>query len=246
MFIKCLLIALVYTLGNMDTRMFGANRWNWPISLAVVIGLVAGDVQKGVMMSVELQMIFLGFVAIGMSTIPDGAAGTTLAVAFAVLNGIDSAAAIALAMPVALLFQPLQPFKNTLLNIYNVKADQYAAKGDEKGVERQLHLGNLFAALFDFVPMFLILFAGSQVVETVVNAIPTVLMNCLSKTSQILPALGVAYLMTYVCDKFTMPFVFLGFALSVYLGMDSLGVAIIGGVIAVVYFNVKNAAKKGA
>lgn len=246
MFIKCLLIALVYTLGNMDIRMFGANRWNWPISLAVVVGLVAGDVQKGVMMSVELQMIFLGFVAIGMSTIPDGAAGTTLAVAFAVLNGIDSAAAIALAMPVALLFQPLQPFKNTLLNIYNVKADQYAVKGDEKGVERQLHLGNLLAALFDFVPMFLILFAGSQVVETVVNAIPTVVMNCLSKTSQILPALGVAYLMTYVCDKFTMPFVFLGFALSVYLGMDSLGVAIIGGVIAVVYFNVKNSAKKGA
>lgn len=246
MFIKCLLIALVYTLGNMDTRMFGANRWNWPISLAAIIGLVAGDVTKGVLMSVELQMIFLGFVAIGMSTIPDGAAGTTLAVAFAVLNGIDSDAAIALAMPVALLFQPLQPFKGTLLNIYNVRADEYATKGDEKGVERQLHLGNLLAALFDFIPMFLILFAGSQVVETVVNAIPTVVMNCLSKTAQILPALGVAYLMTYVCDKFTMPFVFLGFALSVYLGMDSLGVAIIGGVIAVVYFNLKNSAKKGA
>lgn len=245
MIIKCLIMALVYTLGNMDTRMFGANRWNWPISLAPIIGLVAGDLATGVAMSVELQMIFLGFVAIGMSTIPDSSAGTTLAVGFAILNGIDSAAAIALAMPIALLFQPLQPFKGTLLNIFNVKADEYAKKGDEKGIERQLHLGNLMAALFDFIPMFLILLGGSQVVESLINSIPTVVMNCLSKTAQVLPALGVAYLMSYVCDYFTMPFAILGFVLAVYFGLDSLGVALVGGVIAVVYFNVKNQKKEG-
>ena len=240
MLIKCLLIALVYTLGNMDTRYFGANRWNWPISLAALVGLVAGDLKTGVLMSVELQMIFLGFVAIGMSSLPDAAAGTTLAVSFAILNKIDQDAAIALAMPIALLFQPLGPVKGTLLNVFNVEADKYAEAGDIKGVERQGIVGNLVAALFDFIPMFIILFAGSQVIEPIINGIPGVVMSCLNKTSQVLPALGVAYLMTYVADGFTMPFVILGFALSVYLGMNALGVALIGGVIAVVYFNIKN------
>ena len=40
-------------------------------------------------------------------------------------------------------------------------------------------------------------------------------------------------------------FAILGFVLAVYFGLDSLGVALVGGVIAVVYFNVKNQKKEG-
>lgn len=239
MLIKCILIALVYTLGNMDVRYFGAHRVNWPIFLAAVVGLVAGDLRTGIIMGVELQLIFLGFVAIGMSTLPDGAAGTTLAVAFVILSGLETTAAIALAMPIALLFQPLQIVKNVFLNFFNVRGDKYAADADVKGVERCLNGGNLLSAVFDFVPMFIILYLGSAAVEMLVNVIPLVVMNCLNKTAQILPALGIAYLMNYVVDSFTLPFVFLGFGLCAFFDLGALGVSLFGAVIAVVYFNVK-------
>lgn len=232
MLIKCILLAMVYMLGNMDVRYFGAHRVNWPIFLAAVVGFVAGDMRTGIIMGVELQLIFLGFVAIGMSTLPDGAAGTTLAVSFAIMSGLDTTAAIALAMPVALLFQPLQIIKSVGLNFFNVRGDVYAAKADYKGVERCLNGGNIVSAIFDFVPMFVILYLGSGAVEGIVNMLPDIVMNCLNKTAQVLPALGIAYLMGYVVDSFTMPFVFLGFALSAYFGLDALGVSLLGGVIA--------------
>ena len=239
MLINCLLVALVYMIGNMDVRYFGAHRINWPIFLAPVVGLVCGDMKTGIIMGVELQLIFLGFVAIGMSTLPDGAAGTTLAVTFAILNGMDANAAIALAMPIALLFQPLQIIKNAGLNFLNVWGDKYAKDANYKGVEWCLRGGNIVSAIFDFVPMFIILFIGAGAVESLIDILPTVVMNCLNKTAEVLPALGIAYLMSYVADGFTLPFVFLGFGLSAYLGMDALGTSLIGGVIAVVYFNVK-------
>ena len=113
MFIQCLLIAIIYMLGNMDTRFFGANRWNWPICLSAIVGLAAGDLTTGIIMGVELQLIFMGFVNIGMSVMPDAAAGSTLAVSFAILSGLDSSTAIALAMPIALLFQPVLIIEQT-------------------------------------------------------------------------------------------------------------------------------------
>lgn len=246
MLVKCLIIALIYTLGNMDVRMGGAHRWNWPIFLCAIVGWAAGDLKTGIILGVELQLIFLGFVNIGMSVMPDAAAGSTLAVAFVIMSGLDTAAAIALAMPIALLFQPLGVVKNVILNYFNVKGDTYAEKADYKGLEMCLHGGNLVAALFDFVPMFLALYAGSAAVESIVNVIPAVVMACLNKTAQILPALGMAYLMSYVLDKKTLPFCILGFALAAYLGLGALAISIFGGVIALVYFNTKTEAAENA
>lgn len=239
MLLKCIIIAIVYMLGNMDVRFFGAHRWNTPICLSALIGLAAGDLQVGIIMGVELQLIFLGFLSIGMSTMPDGAAGTTLAVAFAIMSGVDTTAAIALAMPIALLFQPLQILKNVILNWFNVKSDAYCMIGNDRGVAGCLHGANILAAVFDFVPMFLALYAGSSAVQALVNFLPEVVMAMLNKTAMVLPALGVAYLMSYVVDKFTMPFVFLGFALTSYLKLDSLAVAIFGLAAALIFFNAK-------
>lgn len=245
MLLKCLLISLVYMLGNMDTRFFGANRWNWPICLSAIVGLVAGDLTTGITMGVELQLIFMGFVVIGMSVMPDAAAGSTLAVAFAIMSGLESSTAIALAMPIALLFQPVLILEQTVLNYFNVKGDTYSLKGDTKGLQNCLFVANGLAGLVDFALMFLALYAGSAAVEAVVNFIPDILMACLEKTASVLPALGLAYLMSYVCDKFTMPFLFMGFVLAAYLQLDALAVSILGGVIAVVYFNTKSMAAGG-
>lgn len=241
-----ILVALVYALANMDIRMSGATRWYTPVFISGVAGLVTGDMKTGIIVGVELQLIFLGVLTIGNVAMPDAAAGTVLAVAFINLSGVATASAIALAMPLALLFQPIGNVKLTLLNVFNVQGDKHAKNADIKGVERSLHLGNLVAFLFDLIPMFIAVYIGQSGVQFIVNLIPDLLMAGLVKTAQILPALGIAYLMTYVMDKQTFPYVILGFILSSFLGLDSLAIAGIGLVIALVYFNTRNSqANKG-
>lgn len=234
-----ILVALVYGLANMDIRMSGATRWYTPISIAAVVGLVTGDMQTGIIMGIELQLIFLGIITIGNVAMPDAAAGTALAIAFVNIGGLNPTSAIALAMPLALLFQPIGNVKLALLNVFTIRADKHSKNANIRGVETSLHLGNITAFLFDFIPMFIAVYIGRAGVQAVVNVIPGILMAGLEKTAEILPALGIAYLMVYVIDKFTLPYLFLGFILSSFLGMDSLGVAFIGLVIALVYFNTK-------
>lgn len=237
--IQCILIAMVHVLGILDGRIFGQNLLNTPIVEATLVGIICGDVVTGITMGATLQLIFMGFVGIGATTLPNSSAGTILAVAFAIMSHLEPEAAIALSMPIALLFQPCGIIPRIFNNIWNVKSDQAAEKGDWKAVERYFWFGVLAFAVVYFVPMFLAVYFGSGAVEAIINAIPQVVLAGLNKASSLLPALGIALLMNYIVDKTSIPFMILGFVLAAFMGTSSLGIALLGLVIALVYYNFK-------
>ena len=223
--IQCILVSMVHVLSILDGRILGQNLLNTPIVEATLVGLICGDVQTGLVMGATLQLIFMGFVGIGVTSLPNSSAGTILAVAFAIMSHLSADSAIALSMPIALLFQPCGIIPRIINNIWNPKCDAAAERGDFKAIERYYWLGVVVFAIVYFVPMFLALY------------FPEVVMNGLTKASSVLPALGIALLMNYIMDKDATPFIFLGFILAAFLGVSSLGVAGLGAVIAVVYYN---------
>ena len=233
--IQCILVSMVHVLSILDGRILGQNLLNTPIVEATLVGLICGDVQTGLVMGATLQLIFMGFVGIGVTSLPNSSAGTILAVAFAIMSHLSADSAIALSMPIALLFQPCGIIPRIINNIWNPKCDAAAERGDFKAIERYYWLGVVVFAIVYFVLMFLALYSGA--VETIINFIPEVVMNGLTKASSVLPALGIALLMNYIMDKDATPFIFLGFILAAFLGVSSLGVAGLGAVIAVVYYN---------
>ena len=237
--IQCILIAMVHVLGILDGRIFGQNLLNTPIVEATLVGIILGDMTTGLVMGATLQLIFMGFVGIGATALPNSSAGTILAVSFAIISHLDAEQAIALAMPVALLFQPCGIIPRIINNIFNGRCDACAEKGDYKGIERNFWLGVLDFAIIYFVPMFLAVYFGQGAVEAVLSVIPQVVLDGLSKASSLLPSLGIALLMNYIVDSDCIAYIFLGFGLSAYLGIDSLGVALFGCVIAYVYYRLK-------
>ncbi len=234
--VKCILVSLVHVLGIIDGRIFGQNLLNTPIVEGTLVGLIMGDVKTGIIMGATLQLIFMGFVGIGVTALPNSSAGTILAVFFAISSDLDPDSAIALSMPIALLFQPTGIIPRIINNIFNPRCDAAAEKGDYKAIERYFWLGVLVFAVVFFVPMLLATYFGQGPVEALIGIIPDVILDGLNKASTLLPALGIALLMNYIMDKESTPFLFLGFLLSAYLGMDSLGVAAMGLIIASVYY----------
>ncbi len=242
--IQCILIALVHVLGILDGRIFGQNLLNTPIVEATLVGIICGDVVTGLTMGATLQLIFMGFVGIGATSLPNSSAGTILAVSFAILSKLEPEAAIALSMPIALLFQPCGIIPRIFNNIWNVKCDEAAEKGDFKAVERYFWYGVCAFAVVYFVPMFLAVYFGSGAVEAIINVIPNVVLAGLNKASSLLPALGIALLMNYIVDKDAIPFMILGFVLAAFMGVSSLGIALIGLAIALVYYNFKGTSEE--
>jgi len=244
LFLQALLLALLAGLAQMDSRIFGQNMVDRPLVTGPIVGLILGDFQTGVIVGASLELVWMGIVNIGGATPPDVISGGILGTAFAILAGLDTETAIALAMPIALLAQSLGILVRIINTTFNHRADAYAAKGDYKGIEKILWLGALLFFLFAAVPVFLGVFFGADLVANIVDVIPLWLLDGLRRSSGLLPALGIAILMRFIYDKDSAPYLFVGFALSAVLGMSIISIAIIGA--AVAYVTYRNSIKKPA
>ena len=87
MLIKAILLGLVGIVGVIDSRLIGRQNIGRPLILSTLAGLVLGDVRQGVILGASLELISMGFVAIGAAGPPNMQFGSIIATAFAILSG---------------------------------------------------------------------------------------------------------------------------------------------------------------
>jgi PTS system mannose-specific IIC component/fructoselysine and glucoselysine-specific PTS system IIC component len=234
--IQAALLGILGGVGIWDSRIMGMLMLDRPLVLGPLVGLILGDVQTGIVMGASLELVMMGIVGIGSATPPDTVSGSILATAFAIISGLDVSAAVALALPIATLGQVVGTLVRTANGYFVHKADKAAENGDYKGVERALWGG---AWLF-FGAYFLLVFAGaflgSSVIGAFVKMIPASVIAGFKVASGMLPALGIAILMQLLMNKKNAAYLFVGWALTALIGVNTVGAAVIGTTIAYVLF----------
>lgn len=210
-----------------------------PLVAGLINGLLLGDVAYGLSVGSTVMMAYIGMVAIGGSLPSDYALAGYLGVAMTMYAGADPSVGLTIAVPIGLLGLLSFNVKMSLNSVWVHRADQYAAEGNARGVVFM----NLFASqIFPFItyaiPSFLCVYFGSGALETVLAIIPSQVTSILSLAGHLIPALGLAMLTTVLCKASLIPFLAVGFALSAYLGLGTMPVAIIGaaaGVLHLIY-----------
>jgi PTS system mannose-specific IIC component len=90
-----------------------------------------------------------------------------------------------------------------------------------------------------FLPIFLAVFVGTDLVQAIVNMVPEWLSTGLNVSTKIMTAYGLALLLTMMIKKGMTPFLFIGFLLAAYLNLSVIAVALIGVCLAVVFMGFK-------
>ena len=237
LFIQALLLGVLAGLAQWDSRMFGQNMLDRPLVTGPLVGLILGDISTGIIMGASLELVWMGIVNIGGATPPDTVTGGILGTAFAILSGLDTETAVAVALPIAILAQSLGILARVINATFNHRVDSYAEQGDYKGVERMLWCGAAVFFIISFLPVFLGVYVGSDFVTTIVDAIPPKLLDGLRMSSGLLPALGIAILMRFIYDKHSAPYLFFGFVMSAFLNLSMIGITFLACAIGVVYYN---------
>ncbi len=230
------LVALVAALVYMESRIGGQHMLDRPIIIGPLVGLIMGDVNTGLFIGGQLELIWMGLVGIGTSTPPDVVVGSALATALAIQTGASYETTLALAIPIALLAQIGSIGVCILNTVFAHRADACAEKGDYRGVEICQWCGSALYFIFKFSMVFIGFLIGADVITAVVDKIPEVIQSGLAQSGNLLPALGVAMLIQLTFDKKFGAFLFLGFVLSAFLNMSTIGAAIIGVIAAYVYY----------
>lgn len=235
--ITALLLGVVGFIGNCDYAL-GTSLIKNPIVLGPVVGLIMGDVTKGIEIGAFLELAFIGAQSIGAFVPPNVVVGGVLGTAFAISTGKGAEVAVTLAYPIALLASLLENlFMGVIFPLTGTWADRYAAEGNGRGVS-MIHMGDgILASLCFGLIIVLGYVLGSGQVEGLVNSIPTVITDGLTIATGLLPAMGFAMLAQMTLNKKVIPFFFLGFLLSAYFGVPVLGIALLGVIAACLKIN---------
>lgn len=212
-----------------------------PIVMAFPIGLIMGDVPTAMKIGASIEMVYLGMVAAGANIPADECLAGVIAIPIALKAGMDPETAVVLAVPFGVLGVFVDQLRRTINAGFAHKADEYALKGDTKGIERCAILyPMLLGFLLRFPPVFLANLYGPELVQSIMNSIPEWILHGLSVAGGLLPALGFAIIIFVIGKRNLIPFFIIGFFLVKYLELNIMAAAIFGTCIALLVVLMKN------
>lgn len=232
MLVDALLIGLLMFLGMLTDTGLGDPMIKRPLVMGALTGFVLGDLQSGIVMGASLEVIFLGITSIGGALPSDSFTGAIFGTAFAIISNQSTEAAMALAVPISLLATTITTVVNIGFAAMMPQVDKFNAEGNQKGVVVIQIACMILKPLAFGVIGFLGIMLGSDVISSLINSIPNVIMDGLTVAGQTLPALGMAMLLNMLWDKKIAVFLVLGFVLYAYLELPLIAICLIGVVIA--------------
>lgn len=233
MLITSLILGLVGVFTILDSRLLGRLNFERPLISCTIVGLLLGDLQTGLAVGASIELMSLGLVVIGAAAPPDMNMAAIICAAFAILTDASVETALALAVPIAVLGQMLGVVMRTILSNLTHVADKAIAEGNFRRA-RSMHIlwGTLLYSLMYFVPIFLAVYLGTDVVQKLVEVIPGWLTDGLNLGSKFLTAYGIALLMSSMLNKNLTVYFLLGFFLVGYLGLNMTAIAIFAAILA--------------
>lgn len=207
-----------------------------PLLIAPVIGLIMGDLPTSLLIGATLEVMWMGIGNVGAYTAPDIVSGAVIGTSLALASNGGVAMAVTLAVPTSLLSQQLLILVKTVSCGFNAWAAKRAQKADVKSLKYAYILMAGVHFMCRAIPAFIALQFGSGAIEKVVESLPAVVMDGLSTSGKIIPAVGIGVLMLMMVKDWKM-FVFLmfGFILATYLGLAILPIALISLPFAILY-----------
>lgn len=238
--IQIFLLALLAALTIYDGSSFRLN-FNKPVVAGMIAGIIMGDMTVGLAIGGTLQLMILGVSGFGGATIPNYEVAAIIATALGIASNTDTEAAIGLAVPIALLLAQLDILANFLNTFVQKRADKYIDNGEFKKFELMNGVGLFIFICSRALPVIIGLSFGTDFVNSVLAVMPDWLLGGIKLSGSILPMVGIAILLRYLPVKEYISYLIIGFVLFAYLGLDMLGVALIGLGLALIEYKRRNA-----
>ena len=233
---SALQICLVYYIVSLlDPYILSWQCINRPIVVAPLAGLVLGDFHTGIVMGAALESIFMGISAIGGSIPADATTASIIAVAYTILTGSTAEAGLAIALPIGTVMASIANMFTPLWASLAAYWEKLAAECNPKKFMIQTMAVNMITPLINTVILFFAVAYGVEGLQSFLVSLPAWVMTGLGASTSMMLAVGFAILTSMIWNKEVGCF-FFGYVLVAYLGMGTLPIAIIGGVIAITMF----------
>ncbi|MBR6260218.1 MAG: PTS system mannose/fructose/sorbose family transporter subunit IID [Erysipelotrichaceae bacterium] len=224
--LQALLIAIFYYIGTGPVPFGSMGNWatiNRPLVMGWIVGLILGDPVKGTIIGATINIIYLGFISAGGTLPSDSGMAGTFGTAFALVGGLDANAAMALAIPMGALGSLLWVVTMTYQSFFVRIADRWIEEGrDDLMIWIDYFIPHGIKAVARIAYSFVGLYYGSSVITSLVDRLQGPVLDALSVMGGVLPAVGIAMMMTMIFNGKAKVFFFLGFLATSFLGLGTI------------------------
>lgn len=191
-----------------------------PIVTGAVVGAILGDLKTGLVVGGTYQLMTIGNMPVGGAQPPNAVIGGIMATVFAISSGLDTTAAVGLAVPFALFGQYMVTLLFTVMSPVMSTADKMAEKGDTKGIVRLNYLAMGALGLLFAVVCIAGLIGGSALGVTLQEISDKYgwIMNGLGAAGGMMRFVGFAILLRIMLSNDLWGIYFVGFALATIIG----------------------------
>ena len=191
-----------------------------PIVTGAVVGAILGDLPTGLVVGGTYQLMTIGNMPVGGAQPPNAVIGGIMATVFAISSGLDTTAAVGLAVPFALIGQYMVTLLFTVMSPIMSVADNMAEKGDTKGIVRLNYLAMGALGLLFAIVCIAGLIGGSALGNTLDKLSQDFawIMNGLGAAGGMMRFVGFAILLRIMLSNNLWGIYFVGFALATIIG----------------------------
>ena len=221
MFFTALLVFVVTALIKATYGLLAVPLIDRPIFAGFLIGLLLGDVQKGIIIGAQLELVFMGVVVIGGG---DGGADYLGAAVIATAIGITQNLPVEAVLPIGItlgyagyLFSPLRYFVGEL---FIPITDKHLKAGNLRKFDATAIFGFILAGAAQYAFVFVAVLFGGEVMTMIMEKTPRFVLEGITLSSGILPGIGLAMIISMLWSNRTAIYFFVGFFIVKYLGVD--------------------------
>ncbi|MBE6083459.1 PTS mannose/fructose/sorbose/N-acetylgalactosamine transporter subunit IIC [Sporanaerobacter sp. PP17-6a] len=229
MVIKSIIIAIIYWLAWSRIGYTFSMILRQPLTLAVPLGLLMGDVRTAIIIGASLEMIYMGIVPAGNNIPSDEGLAACIAIPIAIQMKMNPQMAVSLAVPVGMLGVLIDNVRRTVNATWVHMADKYA---EEANTSKIMKCATIYPLLLQLplrgIPVFLASLYGPTGVQAFMKVIPEWFTHGLTVAGGIMPALGFALTINVIGKRNLLPYFFVGFFLVQYSKISVIGAAIFG------------------
>ncbi len=225
--VQIILITLIAYLKMTDTtttQLFAFNT----IVVGWLTGLVVGDPKMGLTIGATMQLMSMGVVAVGGSSMPDYPIAAIIATTLAATTGKGMEAGLAIGLPVAMLGVNFDVIYKIFNGFLARKEIALIEEGKFQKALNVMKISPIFYGLCSALPVFICCVAGAPVVNAILDFMPEWFTTGLSIAGGVLPGVGMAMLLMYMPLNKYWSFLLVGFVLAAYLSVPVLGIAMVG------------------
>lgn len=191
-----------------------------PIVTGAVVGAILGDLHTGLIVGGTYQLMTIGNMPVGGAQPPNAVIGGIMATVFAIASGLDTTAAVGLAVPFALIGQYMVTLLFTVMSPIMSVADKMAAKADTKGIVRLNYMAMAALGLLFALVCVGGLLGGSALGNTLtaISEKYAWIMTGLGASGGMMRFVGFAILLRIMLSNDLWGIYFAGFALATIIG----------------------------